>query len=226
MTQILAKIENRDGILVVSSRVIAEQLGKRHADVISQLEQILENENIRSLIISSTYEVEGQNRKYKEYLLTEKGFTLYIMNIQGYNDFKIAYINEFERMRNALNNPLSMLLSMDKEQLAMATLQLTQQIQEAKPKIEYYDKVLKSNETFTTTQVAKIFGMSAIGLNKQLELEGVQFKQRGTWLLKSKYQDKGYAKIETIPYGENQSRKQLVWTEKGIEFINSLIEKL
>ena len=108
----------------------------------------------------------------------------------------------------------------------MATLQLTQQIQEAKPKIEYYDKVLKSNETFTTTQVAKIFGMSAIGLNKQLELEGIQFKQRGTWLLKSKYQDKGYAKIETIPYGENQSRKQLVWTEKGIEFINSLIEKL
>lgn len=226
MTQILAKIENRDGILVVSSRVIAEQLGKRHADVISQLEQILENENIRSLIISSTYEVEGQNRKYKEYLLTEKGFTLYIMNIQGYNDFKIAYINEFERMRNALNNPLSMLLSMDKEQLALTTLQLTQQIQEAKPKIEYYDRVLKSNETFTTTQVAKIFGMSAIGLNKQLELEGIQFKQRGTWLLKSKYQDKGYAKIETIPYGENQSRKQLVWTEKGIEFINSLIEKL
>lgn len=226
MTQILAKIENRDGILVVSSRVIAEQLGKRHADVISQLEQILENENIRSLIISSTYEVEGQNRKYKEYLLTEKGFTLYIMNIQGYNDFKIAYINEFERMRNALNNPLSMLLSLDKEQLALTTLELTKQIQEAKPKIEYYDKVLKSNETFTTTQVAKIFGMSAIGLNKQLELEGIQFKQRGTWLLKSKYQDKGYAKIETIPYGENQSRKQLVWTERGIEFINSLIEKL
>lgn len=226
MTQILAKIENKNGVLVVSSRVIAEQLSKRHSDVLSQLEKILENENVRSLIISSTYKVEGQKKEYKEYLLTEKGFTMYMFSIQGYEDFKLYYINEFERMKNSLNNPLSMLLNMDKEQLALTTLQLTQQIQEAKPKIEYYEKVLKSNETFTTTQVAKIFGMSAIGLNKQLELEGIQFKQRGTWLLKSKYQDKGYAKIETIPYGDNQSRKQLVWTEKGIEFINNLIEKL
>lgn len=226
MTGLMARVESKDGVLVVSSRVIAEHFNKEHKNVIRDLENILESSNVSSLIISSFYEVEGQSRKYKEYLLTEKGFTLYMFNIQGYNEVKMAYINEFERMKNALNNPITMLLSLDKEQLALTTLELTKQITEAKPKIDYYNKVLKSNETFTTTQVAKMFGMSAQGLNKQLELEGVQFKQRGTWLLKAKYQDKGYAKIDTIIIDEDKTRKQLVWTEKGIEFISDLLDRL
>lgn len=95
------KIENINGINVVSSRIIAEQLGKQHNNVIRDLENILsnsENSNLSSLIISSSYKVKGQNREYKEYLLTKDGFTLYMFNIQGYNDFKMAYINEFNKM--------------------------------------------------------------------------------------------------------------------------------
>ena len=135
------------------------------------------------------------------------------------------YFIECEKKLKNLN-PIDMLLSLDKEQLALTTLELTKQIAESKPKVEYYDKVLKSKDTFTTTQVAKIFGMSAQGLNKQLELEDIQYKQRGTWLLKAKYQNKDYAEIDTIVIGENKTRKQLVWTEKGIQFISDLLEKL
>lgn len=101
----LIKIENINGINVVSSRIIAEQLGKEHSKVIRSLEQLLvEKPNVASLIIPSTYKVEGQNREYKEYLLTKDGFTLYMFNIQGYNDFKMAYINEFNRMEQELKN--------------------------------------------------------------------------------------------------------------------------
>ena len=71
MTNIIAKIENINGELVVSSRVISDQLGKRHSDMLEQIDKILESGDFSSLIISSFYEVEGQNRKYKEYLLTE-----------------------------------------------------------------------------------------------------------------------------------------------------------
>ena len=48
-----------EGNLVVRSRVIAEQLGKRHDNVIRDLEQILKTSDSSSLIISSFYEVEG-----------------------------------------------------------------------------------------------------------------------------------------------------------------------
>lgn len=45
---------------VVSSRTVAEELGRRHGDVIDSLEtMILENGNVRSLIIPSSYKVEG-----------------------------------------------------------------------------------------------------------------------------------------------------------------------
>lgn len=105
MELVNVQIENREDLgLVVSSRVIAQGLGKRHSDVLESLDNILENGDFRSLCISSTYRVEGQKREYKEYLLTKDGFILYMFNIQGYNDFKMAYINKFNEMENALKN--------------------------------------------------------------------------------------------------------------------------
>ena len=48
--------------LVVSSRVIAKELGKLHKNVVRDLEQILESSNLSSLIIPSTYKTEGQKK--------------------------------------------------------------------------------------------------------------------------------------------------------------------
>ena len=90
--------------LITTSRIVAQGLGKQHSHVSRTLEGlILENPKLDSLIIPTTYKVKGQNREYKEYLLTKDGFTLYMFNIQGYNDFKMAYINEFNRMERILN---------------------------------------------------------------------------------------------------------------------------
>lgn len=84
----------------VSSRTIADGLGKRHDNVLRDLEQISETSNVSSLIIPSFYKVEGQKRKYKEYKLTKDGFTLYMFHIQGFTDFKMAYINRFNEMES------------------------------------------------------------------------------------------------------------------------------
>ncbi|MDK4481820.1 Rha family transcriptional regulator [Fusobacterium necrophorum] len=100
----LVHLEKKNNIYVVSSRVIAKEIGKDHSKVIRTLDEILEKPNVASLIIPSTYKVKGQKREYKEYLLTKDGFTLYMFNIQGYLDFKMAYINEFNRMEQALKN--------------------------------------------------------------------------------------------------------------------------
>ena len=109
----VVQLEKKNNIFVVSSRIIAKQLDKRHTDVLRDIDVILEksdltflknseNADLRSLIIPSNYQVKGQKRNYKEYLLTKDGFTLYMFNIQGYNDYKMAYINEFNRMEQAL----------------------------------------------------------------------------------------------------------------------------
>ena len=106
MQNLLIKIDEYNGQQVTSSRNVAENLGKEHSKVIRSLEQLIsEKPDLASLIIPAFYEVEGQKRKYKEYLLTKDGFILYMFNIQGHNDMKLAYINEFNRMRNLLNSP-------------------------------------------------------------------------------------------------------------------------
>lgn len=109
--------------LITTSRIVADGLGKRHSNIIRDLDKILENSNVSSLIIPTTYKVKGQKREYKEYLLTKDGFTLYMFNIQGYNDFKMAYINEFNRMERLLNG----------EQLELEAYKLEKKTYKGKP---------------------------------------------------------------------------------------------
>lgn len=129
----LITIENdKQNKLVVSSRIIAKKLGKRHSHVIRDIENILQSQqnqespNLGSLIIPSIYKVSGQKKEYKEYLLTKDGFILYMFNIQGHIDFKMAYINEFNRMENELNKELK------KERKNLSPSEMTL-------KIKYYD---------------------------------------------------------------------------------------
>ena len=231
---------NQDYGLVVSSRIVAQGLGKRHSDVLESLDKILENGDFRSLCISSTYRVEGQQREYKEYLLTKKGFTLYMFNIQGYNDFKLAYINKFEEMEKELNVrqvPKTFIQALrayadeleKNEQLRLEVGQQKQVISELQPKATYYDLILSSVDCLTVTQIAKDYGMSAKSLNQFLFDKKVQFKQSGTWLLYQNHADKGYTKSETVSItyrnGEKGSKLNTKWTQKGRLFLYELLKR-
>ena len=96
------------------------------------------------------------------------------------------------------------------------------------PKVEYHDKVLASQSTYNTTQIAKEFGWGAVTLNKKLQDLGIQYKQHGQWLLYAKYQDKGYTKtvthIFTNSNGETSTEQRTVWTEAGRKFIHTTLK--
>lgn len=96
---IKVQIETKDGMNFVSSRVIADQLGKRHADVVNQIDKISKDENVRRSFVLSSYVHNGN--VYNEYILTKDGLTLYMFNIQGYNEFKRAYINRFNQKQKS-----------------------------------------------------------------------------------------------------------------------------
>ena len=103
---LVVKLENYNGNYVVSSRIIANQLGKRHDSVLRDIDKLISSKfcgDLKKSIFPNTYK-DSKNRNYREYLLTKDGFTLYMFNIQGYNDFKMAYINEFNKMEQELKN--------------------------------------------------------------------------------------------------------------------------
>ncbi|WP_059279872.1 phage antirepressor KilAC domain-containing protein [Staphylococcus epidermidis] len=232
------QIENNSELgAVVSSRVIAQELEKRHFHVIRDLEKILLSPNVGSVIIPSEYK-DSTGRKLKEYLLTKDGFTLYMFNIQGHNDFKMAYISKFNEMENTIQNrlpgtykeALTQLLQTveEKEKLELENNMNKQKIAEYEPKASYLDTILNNKSLVTVGQIAKDYGMSAQALNKLLHDLKVQYKQSGQWLLYSNIQDKGYTHSSTTEIehkdGSTSVRMNTKWTQKGRLFIYELLK--
>ncbi|MDO6389057.1 phage antirepressor KilAC domain-containing protein [Pontibacter sp. BT731] len=100
-------------------------------------------------------------------------------------------------------------------------------IQEQAPMVAYYNQVLDTHDAVPTTIIAQDFGLSANRLNKRLEELKVIRKVHGIWVMTSKYNDKGFTRIKNVPYidreGNQKSNPQMVWTQKGREFLHTLL---
>ncbi|PTJ85109.1 Rha family transcriptional regulator [Staphylococcus succinus] len=235
------EIENNSELgAVVSSRTVAEELGKRQDVVLRDLDNILKSHStdLGSEIIQHEY-TNNRGRKYREYLLTKDGFTLYMFNIQGHNDFKLAYINKFNEMENQIQNRLpgsykeavAQLLETleNNEQLQLENNMNKQKIAEYEPKASYLDSVLQNKSLVTVGQIAKDYGMSAQALNKLLHDLKVQYKQSGQWLLYSNIHGEGYTHSSTKEIehkdGSTSVRMNTKWTQKGRLFIYELLKE-
>ncbi|WP_250278009.1 phage antirepressor KilAC domain-containing protein [[Clostridium] colinum] len=143
-----------------------------------------------------------------------------------------------QKIEEVLLNPDTIIklatdLKEEKEKNATLTLvnkQQEQVINELKPKATYYDLILQCPDLLSVTQIAKDYGMSGTRLNKKLNELGIQYKHRETWLLYSKYQDKGYTSSTTHDYvdskGTIRSRLQTYWTQKGRLFIYEQLKRV
>lgn len=236
------QIENKEDFgLVVSSRVVAEELKKNHQHVLRDLDSILKSPDLdatKNWFIEDQYKARN-GKMNREYLLTKDGFTLYMFNIQGHNDFKMNYINKFNEMENQLQNRLpgsykEALLQLvatveQNESLQLENHMQKQHIGELKPKADYYDQILKSKRLITIGQIAKDYGMSSQAMNKLLHDLKVQYKQSGQWLLYAKHQAKGYTSSEPHEYkktdGTTDFNLHTKWTQKGRIFLYELLKQ-
>nr|DAS75616.1 MAG TPA: regulatory protein [Caudoviricetes sp.] len=174
----LVKVErNKSYGLVVSSRVIAKGLGKRHEKVLRDIDKILINPDLGRLIFTSNYK-DSRNRNYREYLLTKDGFILYMFNIQGHNKFKISYINEFNRMEKALNG---------RKEHEMKTTQI-----EAPKKLTF-----RGETVITLSRLSEILGKDKETIGSKLEHRNV-ISGNDLREFKSENQGKKYMSCLTI----------------------------
>ena len=102
-----------------------------------------------------------------------------------------------------------------------------EELAEIRPKADYADKVLDAVSCFTTTQLAKGMGMTAIELNRILCQRGIQYGQSGQYMLYAHYARMGLAqnRISSYPdmFGTLHTTSRLVWTERGREFVYRLL---
>lgn len=113
-----------EGRPVTSSRIVAEYVGKRHADVMRAIEDLCNNKaDLRERNFALTEEIKNlgaTTRKIPFYWMDRKGFSILAMGFTGAKalDFKCAFYDEFERMEKALHPtcPVAATLTIDPAQ--------------------------------------------------------------------------------------------------------------
>ena len=142
MEMIKVNVENVKGILVTTSNRVAEELGVRHDNLLSKIDEYIEKfnspetsgqfdimknfidktSNFNSAELSAQFYIphnykDRSGKTNRNYLITQKGIA---QLIGGYNAsvpiafaLNVAYINEFERMRKELQGKRPMTRKME-----------------------------------------------------------------------------------------------------------------
>ena len=104
----------------------------------------------------------------------------------------------------------------------------TAQLEKAAPKVQYHDQVLQSTELIPINVIAKELGLSAVTLNKILNSLNVIYRSGETWVLYSRFQNRGYTGTKTTSYtdslGNSRTSIHTYWTEKGRLFIHQVVD--
>ena len=92
-------------------------------------------------------------------------------------------------------------------------------------KARSYDEILNSKNNVPVTQIAKDYGLSAIGFNKMLHEYGIQYPIRNSWVLYAEYANLGYTQSKTYKYAENKATMHTCWTQKGRLFLYDFLRE-
>lgn len=224
----------------MSSREIAEITGKRHDNVVRDIDKLnkcYENEGLLKVEEGYYTLPSTGNQQHREYRLSRIQ-TLDLMT--GYNtELRIRVNRRWEELENkqvqkSLPGTFAEALrayadEVEKNEKLVGELKVKNVlIAEYEPKVTYYDQILASVDTITITQIAKDYGMSAQELNKLLHEQGIQYKQNKQWILYQKYAKLGYTKSKTVPItyknGEQGVALNTQWTQKGRLFLYELLK--
>lgn len=226
------------------AKEVAEAI--EHSDVSMMMRNIDDEEKGTSIVCTpggkqkvlmltedGLYEVLMQSRKpiAKEF---KKGVKLILKEIRTKGGYMVA-LNETpdETMARALiiahatRERMEKRIAEQQERIALQDAELKKQA----PKVQYVNEVLQSNQTYTTTQIAKELDMtSAQALQKILCDYNIMYRQSGQWLLTAKHNGKGYTKTRTHTYisssGEQGTNTITVWTEAGRAFLHNIIKRI
>lgn len=202
-----------------------------HTDLSRMVSLVEEDEKLKR-----TLYVAGQNREM--WLLTEDGVYEVLMQSRKpiAKEFKKKVKHILKSIRVNGGYIRNQETSTPEQILANAVLvaqnviaQKDKQIEEMKPKAEFYDAVAGSKNALTMEQVAKVLDIPGVGRNKLFEiLRNMKILQSNN-IPYQKYIDRGYFRIAETKFqkanGEININIRTYVHQKGVDFIRKQIQK-
>jgi len=223
MTEFLANTKE-----TMSSMDIAELTGKQHSHVLRDIKVLLDQGVAESNFGLGSYsDANGQSRTM--YNLTKKGCLILASGYDAVLREKIIDRWEVLETKETAALPSTYLdalksLVIAEEQKALLSLELEQQ----RPKIEFYDTVTGSSDTIDMASVAKVLDMG-IGRNNLFELLRKENILRRNNEPYQTYVDRGFFRqIEskfTMADGSIRISIKTVVYQKGVSMIRELLTK-
>lgn len=239
-TNELINLTNHNGQIVVSSREVAERFEKRHDNVLMAIKEavkgLLENEDTPSMFFKTTYTHPQNGQDYPEYLMTRDGFSLLAMGFTGTKAFqwKLKYINAFNRMEAELkktqasyqiDDPIARAERWIEEQREKKAALLA--LEEAKPKVETYDKLISHKGYVGLREMSKMLGYP---LNKMgafvCEIE-MCYKENGIYYPYAEFSRNGMCvgKWHRAKWGSHGGMKT-VFSLEGVEYVRKALQRI
>ena len=93
-----------------------------------------------------------------------------------------------------------------------------------RPKLDFFDRVLRRGELLPTAVIAADYSMSEHDFTNMLRALGI-FSDTGYGLrLMPRYAQQGYAAWETVLYGNHHKDQRLLWTQRGRYFLYQMLK--
>lgn len=162
----------------LDSREVAEMVGKEHnmllRDIRRYAEQFGQSKIAQSdFFTESTYQ-NSQNKTQPCYLITKKGCEFIAHKLTGVKgtEFTAKYINRFHEMEDVIKTQLPSgndLIALAVIEAQKMLAEKDKQIEEMKPKADFFDAVADSKTAISMNEVSKVLGIKGYGRNNLFE---------------------------------------------------------
>lgn len=164
------RIDEQIDKLVTDSRNVAEVFGKRHDNVLRDIESIKKDVlNFEEMFFEGTMP-DSYGREQKVYFMNRDGFTLLAMGFTGTEamQFKLKYINAFNEMEKVWNSPEQIMARALKvadntiNSLKRENQFLIECNAEMKPKAQFADAITASDDCILIREMATILTQNGV----------------------------------------------------------------
>ena len=92
-----------------------------------------------------------------------------------------------------------------------------------RPKLDFFDRVLRRDELLPTAVIAADYGMTERDFTDMLRALGICSDAVYGLRLMPRYSQQGYTAVETVLYGNHHKDQRLLWMQRGRYFIYNLL---